>query len=420
MKNLVTIAFTHNNLAVGELGALHIAAEERSERLNAWKSTQQFEEVMYLSTCNRVEFVLVTRQVRSLADMLSVLFPALEREQLERLSASAEVHYGEEAVRHLFRVAGSLDSMVIGEREIIAQVRTAYEQCRDWGLTGDNLRLLMRKTIEVAKHIFTATDIFKKPVSVVALAYHKLRDMNIKSDARILFIGAGQTNRTMVRFLTKHGYRNVVVFNRTLQRAEALAAECGVRAQPLEALNLHTAGFDVLITCTGSDAPVVTKPVYQHLLQGDTHPKVVIDLAVPSDLDPCIAQEFPVKLIDVAMLQEISRANQALRAREVNQCEAIIEEALTDFRTWVRTREVERAMSGIPQAVKAIRSTALEAVFARDTEQLDATSRETLLKVVDYLEKKYISVPMKMAREILVDTMPGAAAGRHSEPTQPV
>ena len=116
---------------------------------------------------------------------------------------NAEVYSGEKAAEHFFRVASSIDSMVVGEREIITQVRTAYESCNELKLTGDNIRLLLRKTIETAKEVYTSTGIANKPVSVVSLAYRKLQALNVSQGARFIIVGAGRTNANMTRFLKK-------------------------------------------------------------------------------------------------------------------------------------------------------------------------------------------------------------------------
>jgi glutamyl-tRNA reductase len=133
--------------------------------------------------------------------------------------------------------------MIVGEREIITQVRNAFELCKKNGLTGDFIRILLRHTIETAKRVYTETTIATKPVSVVSLAYHKLRDMNISLDARFLIIGAGVTNTNMSKFLRNHGFKKFTVYNRTLSKAENLAKDLNLKSfkhndfwQPMDTL----------------------------------------------------------------------------------------------------------------------------------------------------------------------------------------
>ncbi len=406
VKQFNAIAITHKRAGLASIGQFHIDDQELESRLSYLKREAGLEELMYLSTCNRVEFYFVSETPVD-TFFLSVFFhafhPGWQPAQVSDAVAVCEFFCGEEAVRHVFNVAASLDSMVVGEREIITQVRTAYETCRQLQLTGDTIRLVMKKTVEVAKEIYTHTDIATKPVSVVSLAYRKLQELAIPDTARILFIGAGQTNTTMARFLKKHGYTRFIVFNRSAERAAALATELDCEGHTLDRLASYQGGFDVLVTCTASSGALVTPTLYETLLQGDTQPKVVVDMAVPGDLDRTLPDLYKIKLIDVEHLKAEAETNLREREKELEHCNALVDRFLAEFRDLYRVRQVERAMSRVPQEVKAIRHTALHNVFAKELETLDPDSREVLDKVIGYMEKKYISVPMKMAREILLE-----------------
>jgi glutamyl-tRNA reductase len=292
--------------------------------------------------------------------------------------------------------------MVIGEREIITQVRNAFDFSKKLNLTGDFIRLVMRHTIETAKRVYTETSIATKPVSVVSLAYHKLREMNIPLDARIMIIGAGATNTTMSRFLRKHGFKNFVVFNRTLSKAESLAKDLHGKAFSLDALEDYIGGFDVIISCTGSDSHIITPELYKKILVGEESRKVVMDIAVPQDLHPEILSNHAVTHISVDFLQKISNENLKVRSNELQHVEEIISEALFDFKHLQKVRNVELAMREVPLKVKEIRATAMNEVFKNDLAELDENSKEVLDKIISYMEKKYMSVPMIMAKEILI------------------
>ena len=404
LREFKVIAFTHKNLEVSEIGNLHIELDFQEYRLRQVKAQLQLDELLFLSTCNRVEYFIVSAAACDrvfLEQFFFDLYPLMDDELRNRFVQSAEVYEGEKAVEHLLRVASSIDSMVIGEREIITQVRSAFESCKRMGLTGDFIRLLMRHTIETAKKVYTNTSISKKPVSVVSLAYHKLRELNIALDARFILVGAGVTNTNMSRFLKKHGFTNFVVFNRTLAKAESLANELKGTAYSLDELATYDKGFDVIITCTGSDNHLITPKIYQNLVQGETSKKTVIDLAIPYDLDPQITKRFSVKHISVDHLKVISEANLKERSKEIQHVEEILFEELEKFHMMYKQRQVEIAMRDVPQKIKDIKTTA-KAVFAQDIANLDASALETLEKMLEFMEKKYISVPMKMAKEILV------------------
>jgi glutamyl-tRNA reductase len=250
--------------------------------------------------------------------------------------------------------------------------------------------------------VYTETSIATKPVSVVSLAYHKLRDLNVPLDARLLLIGAGVTNTNMSRFLRKHGFKKFVVFNRTLAKAEALASDLNGRALSLDALYSFDEGFDVIIACTGSDSHLITPEIYMQLLNGESSRKIVIDLALPQDLHPSIVANHHVTHISVETLQKISNENLKERAKEIQHVEEILSEAIFDFNHLQKVRKVELAMRVVPEKVKEIRATAMNEVFKNELSQLDDTSKEILEKVVGYMEKKYMSMPMLMAKEILL------------------
>jgi glutamyl-tRNA reductase len=226
--------------------------------------------------------------------------------------------------------------------------------------------------------------------------------MNIPLDARILIIGAGVTNTNMSKFLRKHGFKKFTVYNRTLSKAENLAKDLRGEAFSLTELDNHSNGFDVIITCTGSEGHIITPDTYSKLLKEENDRKVVIDLALPQDLHPEIVENNPVTHISIDVLQKISNENLKERSKEIQHVEEIISEALFDFKHIQKMRSVEIAMRDVPQKVKEIKSTAMNEVFKHDLAELDDHSREVLEKVIEYMEKKYMCVPMIMAKEILL------------------
>ena len=240
------IALTHKSSGMEHIGRFYIEETDLGSRLAGLKATMGWDEVVYLATCNRVEFLIsVEAEVNN--DYLLRFFTAFDNNwaagEMEQYLPNFEVYEGAAAVLHLFKVASSLDSMVIGEREIITQVRNAYDKADSCSLSGDLLRLVIKKTIQIAKEVYSNTDIAKNPVSVVSLAYRKLKDLNVEDKARILIVGAGKTNTVMARYLKKHGFVNLTVFSRTLSKAQKLAKDLNGQAQPLETLSEYKNGF---------------------------------------------------------------------------------------------------------------------------------------------------------------------------------
>ncbi len=406
MNKFKIIAFTHKTTDVNDIGKLHLEDHVASEKLALVKALMDIDEMLYLSTCNRVEFMLAMEQEID-KDFLEGFFKAFNEdwnaEYLDWVIKNVQIFEGEDALRHLFNVASSIDSLVVGEREIITQVRNAYEKSNEYRLTGDLIRMVVKKTIETAKEIYTETNIARNPVSVVSLAYRKLRALNVKQDSRFIIIGSGVTNSTMAKYLKKHKFSNFTIFNRTVANAQKLATELNGKAFPLSELNNYKEGFDIILTCTGSAQPIITPDLYKNLVGNDTSRKVVIDLAIPNDLDVAILSQYDVNLIAVNNLQEIANENLKAREQELDTCKVIIEANIYEFRQILKTRKVELAMSEVPKKVKEIRETANE-VFAKELNALNPESKQVLDKIISYMEKKYISVPMKMAKDILTNS----------------
>lgn len=406
MNTLKLIALTHKNLELQDIGKLHVEESMQPQVLGALKINFGFQEFMYLSTCNRVEFLLKTDSEIN-ADFLYRFFVCLndklDNQTIQRLVKAAVVLEGDQALEHILKVAASLDSLVVGEREIITQVRKSYENCNLMGLTGDMIRLVVKQTIETAKDIYTNTDIAKNPVSVVSLAYRQLRELGIKNNARIIFVGAGETNINMAKYLQKHQYANFAIFNRTQSKAQVLANELGGKAYALSELKNYQQGFDVIVTCTGSSESIITKDIYGSLLNGDTSKKVVIDLAIPNDLDAEILKEYSIHYIDVNSLKKQATENLSKREKEIDKCNEIILNKAEEFKTLLKERRVELAFGEIPKQVKAIKETAVKEVFAKEINGLDHQSKEVLEKILSYMEKKYNAVAMKTAKELLLE-----------------
>ncbi len=405
IEQIKILAFTHKLTDINDIGKLHIEEGELKERLNFLKSAANLKELFYLSTCNRVEFLIINEEEiddNFLKKFFNAFNPDWNNEDIKWAVNCAQQFQGVKALNHMFSVASSIDSLVVGEREIITQVRTAYETCNKLELTGDLIRIIVKKTIEVAKEVYTETAIAHNPVSVVSLAYRKLRALNVQQSARFLIVGAGVTNASMAKYLKKHEYANFTVFNRTLKNAQTLADELHGEAFTLNELSSYNKGFDIIVTCTGASESIITPAIYKNLVGNDTSKKVVIDLAIPNDLDAEILDNYDVNLIAINNLQAIAKENLQSREKELERCYTIINKNIEEFKAIVKERSIELAMQEVPKKVKEIRVAAHD-VFAKELTDMDDTSKELLDKVISYMEKKYISVPMKMAREIFIE-----------------
>ncbi|MEI6409556.1 MAG: glutamyl-tRNA reductase [Bacteroidota bacterium] len=383
-----------------------IIPEADSAKLQDLKNTFNWQELMYLATCNRVMYLFYTQkpvQEDLPLEMLRAFRPDLMTEVQETAAAQMRMLHGANAVQHLFEVASSMDSLVVGEREIIRQLREAYDKSYAWGITGDHLRLLVRFTIETAKEVYTQTGIGEKALSVVALAFSAMTKTGLKQDARILMVGAGETNQLFAKFLVKYGYHNVTVFNRTYQNAVSLAENIGGQALPFDALHTYVAGFDALIVCTAATDAIIDPACYERLLAGETDSKVVVDLSIPHNIDKRIPTGFPVQYIEIEGLRSVAQENLAHRTRACAKAEVLIRQRIYGFRELWHERQVERALSHIPEEVHAVKQKAIEQVFSKEFAQLDAQAQQTVLQMLDYMEKKCIAIPMKAAKAVALN-----------------
>jgi glutamyl-tRNA reductase len=404
LKHFKVIALTHRHLGLDLVGKFHVEPGEQGERFRPVLERFDIKEFMFLSTCNRVEFFFRTHRSLNEAfvrDLLRASYPKLADEEIEEGAAQARLHTAQEAIRHIFHVASSLDSLVIGEREIITQVRQAYERAKNNGFTGDFIRIAIQKAIETAKQIYTETEIATKPISVVNLAYRKLLERDLNSEHRIIYIGAGQTIEAIASNLKKHDFKSVKVFNRTTEKARKLAAVLGGEGYGLNDLVKEAGDFDIIVTCTGADRSIIDQ--YTFKAMGVEGKKTVVDLAIPNDLDASVLTHFDVDYISIEDLKDEAKKNLKQREKEVFRCEELVEQRLEEFEAAYKTRKLEIAMQEVPTLMKEIKSRAMDKTFAREIEAMDPESREILEKVLNYLEKKYISIPMKMAKQVMLE-----------------
>ncbi len=405
---ILTVTYKHAQLS--ELRNYLVAPDDQAlqvkERLSDIQSHFKLEEIMYLSTCNRVTYFFVTGTPIT-KEFISAFFlfinPFMPEELLFRLEDTVQVFEAEQAIHHLIELAASIDSMVVGEREIIRQLREAYEYSKEGGLTGDNIRLALKYVIPAAKKILTETKIAEKPVSVVSLAIQKLKEYQLDKHAKIILIGAGQTIHLVSTYLSKMGFHNFFIFNRSFEKAKNLADEIGGHAFHLAELPYFTGGFDLIISCTGSVDPVLNENMYPVLLNGDTQTKIIVDLAIPRDIDQEIVHKYPVNYIEIASLSQLAAENMASRKEERGKAIEMVHAFIDEFRQIYRERQVEKAHAVIPEEVKKIRDKAVNLVYKKEIAELDPAAQATLETILNYIEKKYVALPITHAKRAMKD-----------------
>ena len=288
-------------------------------------------EALLLSTCNRVEvygaaeaFVPTEKIARCLA----------RKHDCELENVAAFYRYeNAECAQHLFRVASGLDSMVVGETEILGQAKRAYESARTSGAAGPFLHRLFQRAFRVAKHVRTHTDITRGPVSVGSVAVDLAEKIfgNL-AECKVLLLGAGETSERTARALISSGVTDLRVSNRSEERAETLARLVAGRAVAFDEWLEQCSEIDILIAATSSEAPLLTRENLAPTLRARIdRPLFIIDIAVPRDVDPTVNKLDGVYLYDIDSLQSVAEQSLALRRQQVAAAEAIIAEHLADF-----------------------------------------------------------------------------------------
>ena len=398
------ITITHKSTALKNIGNFVLPNMDDDsalqQQLEQIKNALELKELLYVATCNRVLFLFTSHQ--SLDDRFVHAFENLVYPDLSvktSLKASASLYTGNAAITHLLEVASSVDSLVIGEREILRQLRHAYKRCNKLGATGDSIRMAVQLAVETAKKVYSTTRIGQKAVSVVSLAIRQLLAKNPPRDARILLVGAGQTNTLVGKFLLKYGFDNCTVFNRSIENAQTLGNMLKGKAYTLDQLKEYTEGFDIMIVCTGATEAVIQPDLYKHLLQGDIDSKLLIDLSIPNNIERSISKKFLTHYIEIDGLKELVNENLAFREREVINVRAIINERVAEFRRIYKGRQVELVLKDLPTQIKAIRRHALSSVFKQEVSNLDDEAQDLIERMMHYMEKRCIALPMQAAKE---------------------
>ena len=407
LDNYKILTITHHNLNVDEIGNFvvhHESKDQLKSKLTLLKENANLEELIYLSTCNRVSFICYSQEdfdIDYVKSFFKHVNPNLKEDKLKKISKFVDVYNGSKAVNHLFEVASSMDSLVVGEREIFRQFRDAYKQCLGFGIVGDNLRMLENATVKAAKEVYDKTRIGEKPLSIVSLAVKSLIETGIEKDARLLIIGSGETNTLFAKFLKKYDFNNISIFNRSLDNAAHLVELLNAKAYHLSELNTFDKGFDAMIVCTGATVSIIDSVIYKSLLKKEDDTKVVIDLSVPNNVDASVVDGFDMNYIDIEQLRHFSIENLEFRKKEVHAARSLLKSQLLNFNNYFQQRQLEKALIGVPKKIKEIKEHAIQKVYKKQINQLDVDAQSLIEEMMNYMEKKCISVPMRAAKKLV-------------------
>ena len=357
---IVVVGLNHETAPVAVREALAFPKERLSEALARVREEAGLGEAVILSTCNRVE--VYGRSTDSSVDAVAEFLARYHSRRLEDVAPHLYRLEGEAAVRHAFRVAASLDSMVMGEPQILGQVKEAYEAAERSGSLGSVLTALRNRSVAAAKRARTETAIGRNAVSVSHVAVELARKIFGELRERsVLLVGAGKMSEVAARQMVRDGARASVLGGRTFEKAEQLAAALGGRAAPLEALRAELARADIVISGTGAPGIVIRREdveAAQAARRG--RPLFLIDIAVPRDVAPDAGKVSGVFLYDLDDIKTVAEANLRERKKEASAAEAILEHEIREFLEWRRSLEVVPLLVELRRRADEIRRTEIE------------------------------------------------------------
>ena len=402
MRFLV-IGMSHKSAPLELRERFAVPGEQQLSMLGELVANPAIDEAMVLSTCNRVEAYVVPSATDAGGARIEVLRQmASERGvSLQSMEEHGYVVTGREAVHHLMRVASSLDSMVVGEPQILGQVKEAASTARGAGTVGAVLGRLLDRAFAAAKAVRSRTGIAREVVSIgsvsVDLARHIFPSME---DCRVLIVGAGKMAEATARSLSAAGATKVYVANRSHQRAQELADRHGWRARSLTELEDLLVQSDVVITSTGSPRPIVTVPMARRVLkQRKYRPLVLVDIAVPRDVESAVGELDTIYLYNVDDLEEISRTNMAGRQREAEAAEQLVVGELAEVDQWFRSLALKPTLVAIRKRADSLAQDELERTLSKRLAHLSEADREALQKMCRSMVAKMLHPTMAALRD---------------------
>ncbi len=392
--SLLVVGLNHRTVPVELLERLAVAPEQLPKALHALCRHEHLAEVVLLSTCNRTEvYAHATLFHPALQDVHDFLADMSGVDPAE-FSDLLYTYHDDAAVAHLFSVAAGLDSMIIGEGEILGQVREAWQAAEVESTTGPMLSRAFRHTIEVGKRVRTETAISRQPVSVssatVAVATERLGTLD---NRRVLVLGAGDMGEGMAVTLAGAGVVDIVVANRTVERAASLASRIGGRSISLAEVPDVLATCDVLLVSTSSSDVLLTREEVETVMRDrGGRALLVIDIGVPRNVDPGVGEIFGVTLLDIDALRAFGEQSLAQRRQAIDASRSIIARELDRFRAERSAREVAPIVTALRARAEDLRLGELERFRAR-LDSLDAETRATVDALTQGIINKLLHEP---------------------------
>lgn len=411
MKLLVT-GLNHKTATIEIREKVAFDGPKLEEGLKGLLKSQVIEGAVILSTCNRVELYLQTINIDSARKYVLDFLAEFHKANLSELEESLYMFFDKEAVRHVFKVASSLDSMIVGEPQILGQVKDAFEYALQRKYTGLLLNKLFKKAISVAKRVRTETRIAENAVSIsyaaVELAKKIFTDLSEKT---FMLLGAGEMAELAVRHLINNGVKEVAVANRTYERGVELANQFCGRAVRFEQFKEELVYTDIIICSTGAPTYILYKNEMQSIMKKRKHkPVFIIDISVPRNIDPEINRIDNVYLYDVDDLQGVVDANMLERKKEAEKAERIINEEVEKFMKWIESLDAVPTIVALRNFAEQIKNAELERLMNRIGE-IDERQRKLIETTINAVVNKILHPPTvalkddREDRDVLIATI---------------
>jgi glutamyl-tRNA reductase len=397
---IVLVGLNHRTAPVEVRERVSFTAEQAQQAASELRSRGILEETLVLSTCNRSEVYGVPPEVvRKSADTLASYLSAFHSVTREALTPSLYHHYDREAVRHLFRVSSGLDSMLLGEAEILGQVREAYRAAHGHGGTGPVLNRLFQGALEVGKRVRAETELGMRPMSVASAGVKLAERIFGKLKERTaLVLGAGAIGEQVVSQLRDREVAHLYLMNRSEEKAALLAHEFGAKVIPWGDWENGLALPDVIVSSVSAEEPVLLRERVKHAMaQRKNRALLLMDLGVPRNIEASLADLYNVYLYNLDDLTEIVRQNRAAREEEIPRAGEIVEEHVMKFLSWQASVELVSLLDLLRTRVKEERATFLRERMEMLT-HFRPEEREKMELLMDELLEKMLMRPAEKLR----------------------
>ena len=397
---IVLVGLNHRTAPVEVRERVSFTTEQALQAAEELRSRGILEETLVLSTCNRSEvYGVPPEEVRKSATSLASYLSAFHSVKPEALSASLYHHYDREAVRHLYRVSSGLDSMLLGEAEILGQVREAYRTAHGHGVTGPVLNRLFQGALEVGKRVRSETELGRRPMSVASAGVKLAERIFGKLKERTaLVLGAGNIGEQVVSQLRDREVAQLYVMNRSPEKAALLAREFGGKVISWGDWENGLVLPDVVVSSVSTEEPVLLREMVKHAMAARKNRALLLmDLGVPRNMEPSLADLYNVYLYNLDDLTEIVRQNRAAREEEIPHAEELIEEHVMKFLSWQASVELVSLLDLLRTRVKEER-----AAFLRERMEMlthfRPEEREKMELLMDELLEKMLMRPAEKLR----------------------